>query len=1009
MIKSNSQEVSCPACHAHFLISGAQEPRYCTYCKARLNPSSETSLGHTLDSAQLANVSLIPEHIPENILFSIDSYHILETIGKGGMGEVFLAYDTNCGRKIALKQVRPDLVNNVHIHNRFLKEARITSQLTHPAIIPIYTIHKDEESLYYTMPYVEGQTLRQILSYARQREKQGLKPDHATSITGLVRLLLNVCQAVAYSHSKGVIHRDLKPNNIMVGKFGEVLILDWGLAKIISQPAENDEIEGEENASQTQSPDMTHVGKVVGTLAYMAPERAFNKMATIQTDIYALGIILYQILTLHFPFIRHSLKEFRENANKEVLIEPSQVAPYRDVPPTLSRIALKCLARDPKERYSSMSQFIHELEGYIEGRSEWVVVAHPNIQNRTEWEFQEHVLFAEHAAITRGPEISNWVSLMISANSFSGNTKIEAHIELEKHGQGVGFLLAVPEKAERTHLNNGYWLWIGSDSQRNTRLLRDGVEVVHAPDIFLQRGLSYQIRIEKIGSDIYFYLNETLQFSYISYLPLPGTHIGFLSKDDHFIIKQFDVSVGSENITVNCLAIPDAFLAHKNYDAALTEYRRIAYAFPGMAEQREAIFRAGITLLEEARQSHNPDDVMRKSEEALEEFGKLRSTPGAPLEYLGKAFVYQMLNDHEEEFKCFEIAHRRYHSHPLLPTIQEQLIYRMHESSRYHRDAAYHFILLALLHLPHYSRSNNTKQLFENLKKHWETLYFIYETPLSEPLQDLTFAIQIAFWLEKPYILSEIIDKLMKIEHVAISVTYDALFALIELGAWELAAQKLVSESHRFQMDASYKFLEIALLSHQESLEKACETFLDAPIQQGTFQEVRTASHLMEEAIQQRKPNVIHRIYERLRSLPITPQDQLHLDCYQIWALLHEKNWNAAEELFHSYSFEQLMRESSILHFLYGCWLAAVEGKEIASIHFSSVLEAPYPRSWNTFSLFFNKSPEQKKQWLSRAFLWEKRQYFRQCALFYHCMGDEDLAEQNYQFASREYLTLETS
>src|SRR5262249_32874545 len=156
------------------------------------------------------------------------SYQVLKVIGKGGMGEVFLAYDTTCGRRIALKRIRSDLMEHVQMHNRFLKEARVTAQLTHPSIIPIYAIHgQQQQEVYYTMPYVEGQTLKQILRKAKQVEKKGQKSDVAGgSIPALMRIYLSICQAIAYAHSKEVLHRDIKPENIIVGQYGEVLILD---------------------------------------------------------------------------------------------------------------------------------------------------------------------------------------------------------------------------------------------------------------------------------------------------------------------------------------------------------------------------------------------------------------------------------------------------------------------------------------------------------------------------------------------------------------------------------------------------------------------------------------------------------------------------------------------------------------------------------------------------------------------------------------------------------------
>ena len=555
----------CPFCRQSFHLAADEVPRFCPLC------------GH----------SLAIETPPSTEVLS-NRYQLIKNIGKGGMGEVFLAFDTVCERRIALKMIRSDLLEHPQIRHRFLKEAHITCQLTHPAIIPIYSIREDHPSAYYTMPFVAGETLKQIIRKTRQQEKKGEKPDHiGSSIPALMRIFITICQAVAYAHSNGVLHRDLKLENIIVGTYGEVLILDWGLAKFIESPVRDEELPA---LPLPRHKEITRLGKVVGTVAYMAPERALGQQATIKTDIYALGVILYQLLTLKSPYKRGSLVEFRKNMDKEEWIDPVAAAPYRDVPRMLARSAAKCLNRNPQERYYSVDEIIYELENYLEGRSEWFHVADLEVKRKSDWEFQEHVLIAEHMAITHITEEAEWVSLMISQQSYSGNIRIETSVCLGEEGHGIGLLLSIPEASDRTYINDGYCLWLGSDHHRSTKLLRANVEVMQAPDIFLKRHQWAKIRIEKIDKTIHLYINDTLQFSYIAHLPLIGTHIGLLSRDADFDMQPLMVSVGSLNLTVNCLAVPDAFLAHRDFNQALSEYRRIAYSFPDRVEGREALF-----------------------------------------------------------------------------------------------------------------------------------------------------------------------------------------------------------------------------------------------------------------------------------------------------------------------------------------------------------------------------------------------------------------------------------
>lgn len=945
-------------------------------------------------------LSFIPGHTPpkDNILFNIGTYQVYRSIGKGGMGEVFLAFDTTCGRKLALKKIRPDLSDHPKIHNRFRTEARITSQLAHPAIIPIYAIHEEPGSIYYTMPFVEGNTLKQILNETYQREKKGEENTHLGTIPSLMRIFLQVCQAIAYAHSNNVLHRDIKPDNIIVGPFGEVFILDWGLAKLANQNTPADE--GEEEETDT-IPEYTRAGKVVGTVSYMAPERAKGNPANFQTDIYSLGVILYQILTLHLPFKRGTLSEFRQSMDKEILPDPAEQSPYRDVPASLAHTVRKCLTKNPNERYGSVQNLIEDLESYIEGRSSWIPAAELHIDRKKDWEFQENVFLADHIAITREAEEADWVSLMISKPSFAENIKFEATVKIGENGHGIGILLCLPEAAERLHLNEGYCLWLGSDISKSTKLTLAGVEVMHAPEIYLTREVAYHIKIEKIEHNLYFYLNDALQFSYISHLPLVGTHVGLIARDDNFHITPITIFIGSQSIMVNCLAVPDAFLAHKDYATALNEYRRIGYSFHGRQEGREAVFRAGVTLMEQAK-AENP----ALYDEALEEFEKLHNTPGAPLEYLGKSLVYRCLGEYEEEIKCFELAYRRYPNHPMLGILQEQIIFRMHESSRSHRKATYHFILLTVQHLPKVVTSLHTKKLFKSLQKHWEPLPFIEEDPLTSSsrfLQNTQFAIKLAFWLAKPYVLTELIQEQLKKEKRSAPLITNALFALIELGSWELAQKRMhlmLKRSRDAHLQEKCRYLE-QVFQYHEGLKPsfALKTSLNED-------ELRLFNHIVEDALANKNTSLVFDIIRSMKECVISEEYQVVYDCFHIWALLLDKQWNAAGDLLHRYTLEQLNKETSLLHFLYGCWLTAAEGEEIATIHFRGVLPAAFPRTWAIFSHYMYGKPDDQETWLNKAFLWEKRKLWQQMSLYYHCKGEEKLSRHYDALEKETYIKI---
>ncbi len=946
--------------------------------------------------------SFISGHAPEqkDVQFSIGPYQILGHIGQGGMGEVLLAYDPKCGRRIALKKIRKDLTQHSRLQNRFLKEARITSQLTHPAIMPIYAIEDEDHTVYYTMPFVQGETLKQILRKTREQEKTGEDLHHiGGSIPALIRIFITVCQATAYAHSKGVLHRDLKPENIMVGKYGEVLILDWGLAKLIGTKRKGSV------RLRTDTGELTQAGKVVGTISYMAPERAKGEPATILTEIYALGVILYQLLTLRSPFRRGTLEEFRKKMDRETYEDPLTAAPYRDIPRLLARIATKCMETDPSQRYYSVTELLKELEDYIEGRSEWFLMAKLDIHQKADWEFQENVLIAEHIAITRSTDLSEWVSLMISKGSFTENTKIEARVTIGDNGRGIGFLMSIPESAEREHLNDGYCLWIGSDLNKTTKLLRSTVEVEDAPEIFLERGKPYIVTIEKIDNNIYFSLNGQLQFSYISPLPLIGTHIGLLSRDADFTIEDLTVYVGSLNVTLNCLAVPDAFLAHKQFDIALSEYRRIGYSFPGRAEGREAMFRAGITILEKAKSTRDTVEKDSYYEEALLEFEKLHSTPGAPLEYLGKAHVYQTMLDYEEEIKCYEIGFRRYQKHPLLPVLEEQLLYRMHEMSRIHRKAAYRFMLTALKHLPETSIGNHTRKLFSSLQKYWEPLHFVIVDPgaqASDALKNIDFGIRLSFWLANPFALAEAIEALKSINPLNLSILSNGLFCLIELGAWKQAKEVIEALSDDEKKSQEILGILIALLCHQKNPQSALEAFfLTAPALIGPA-EARIVLHIAETALKAGNTRLVHEMAQKIQGYEVAADLRHFFDNLSIWAHLYDHNWLEAGALLHRYPLPLLTHENSLLFTLYGILLAATEGPDISYIHFSGVLDTAFPRTWCLLAYSIIGKITEGGSWEQRAFLWEKRQLYSQLALYYRVLGNVE-QEQHFKKLEQEH------
>ncbi len=426
----------------------------------------------------------------------IGRYKILERIGKGGMGEVFLAYDPISERNVALKCIREDLQGKKAIRSRFLREARIASQLTHPSVIPIYSIHKEGTALYYTMPYLQGKTLRQVLRETKEQAKQGAACSlGGGSISSLFQVFLRICEGVSYTHAKTILHRDLKPENVIIGKYGEVMILDWGIA---------DYAKAQRRGTKT--------GKVAGTVAYMAPERALGEKATYQTDIYSLGVILYHMVTLELPFQRGNLEAFRKYMKEETYVNPIELAPYREIPHEILDIIKKCLSFDPEDRYQSVHTLIQDMQHTIQVTTYWMFITQLCPEKKSDWEFQEHVMIAKHTAITRHTEIAQWAMLMVSKHNFSGNIRLHVTVQLLEKSAGFGVLFGIPESPKRNNLGEGYCLWI-TKSPTRLQLFRSNVLVVDIEPHVEERAI-HDIVIEYVHAQIRCILHNTLVFSY---------------------------------------------------------------------------------------------------------------------------------------------------------------------------------------------------------------------------------------------------------------------------------------------------------------------------------------------------------------------------------------------------------------------------------------------------------------------------------------------------------------
>jgi serine/threonine protein kinase len=266
----------------------------------------------------------------------IGNHRILKELGKGGMGVVYKAHQLSLGRPVAMKVLPQHLTNDESFIKRFHNEARAIARLNHPNIVQIYDIGNEGDIHYYTMEFIEGPTLDDVIY------KEGfLSPDRTLAI------LNQVAKALRYAHSQGIVHRDIKPSNIMIAKLGRVKLTDFGLAL------------------QQRTTRLTVDGGIVGTPEYMSPEQAAGRTATAQSDIYSLGVVAYELLTGKVPFEGDSPLIVLSKIQNTEPQWPRSIDP--DIPVDLENIVRKMMARNPSERYASCQEIIHDTQNMQSG------------------------------------------------------------------------------------------------------------------------------------------------------------------------------------------------------------------------------------------------------------------------------------------------------------------------------------------------------------------------------------------------------------------------------------------------------------------------------------------------------------------------------------------------------------------------------------------------------------------------------------------------------------------
>jgi serine/threonine-protein kinase len=298
-------------------------------------------------------------------------FRILRPHARGGLGEVFIALDTELNRDVALKEIQPQFADDPSFRTRFEFEAEVTGGLEHPGVVPVYGLgHTPDGRPFYAMRFVRGDSLKEAVRRFHDAEAEpGRDPGRsALELRELLGRFMDVCDAMAYAHSRGVLHRDLKPGNIMLGHYGETLVVDWGLAKVLDRsepPGPADPPEPPLRPSSGSHLEPTQAGSAIGTPGYMSPEQAAGRLDRLgpRSDVYCLGATLYYLLTGRVPCEAEDIGEVLRKIQAGDVRRPRSLNPR--VAPTLEAVCLKAMALDPDDRYESAAGLKSDLERWL--------------------------------------------------------------------------------------------------------------------------------------------------------------------------------------------------------------------------------------------------------------------------------------------------------------------------------------------------------------------------------------------------------------------------------------------------------------------------------------------------------------------------------------------------------------------------------------------------------------------------------------------------------------------
>ncbi|MBA3708503.1 MAG: protein kinase [Planctomycetes bacterium] len=580
---------------------------------ARPGPATDASpemagqgIGRLLAEQGLPSVGPIgPRFVVESLL------------GVGANGQVYAVVDQNLDRPLAAKVLSEDHPQRDAIEH-FIDEARITASLQHPNVLPVYELDLSVRGqLYFTMKRIDGASLGDAVNGSTAAAMA--KP--IARINDVVAIFISVAQALSYAHHRGIIHQDIKPDNIMLGDFGEVLLVDWGSAVRVDDPHP----------------------KLYGTPLYMSPEQARLEHADARSDIYALGATLFHALTLRCPTWSDDADRFWQRKRAGEIDAPTAAERQR-LPPALVAIALKALAADPSARYQTAADFRQDLQLYQAGlavsalRDSWFARCRRSYRHNARRVWFSAAIMAVIATLAlllygeRLKEAATWGAPLVDehfsgtdwqdrwqtkegvwtvadghlttasdANTLLFNRRLSGDIAIDYVAERSGRSLPgdislrwIPDSADTTGtIDNSYFCQIGARDNALAGIQHEGMWVAYS-DFRARPGVRHRIRLEIVGDQMAMSVDGHQICRTITQLPFTGGRIalyGFNPGQSYHRVRIYTRHVAQK---LPATAIGDALIRYGRYPEAIAEYQHIVESHPGTTLAHQASLREGL-------------------------------------------------------------------------------------------------------------------------------------------------------------------------------------------------------------------------------------------------------------------------------------------------------------------------------------------------------------------------------------------------------------------------------